>query len=57
MVPLAEGAGRSAGDCPAVLDPIADDMVAPLINGAAKTHSAEPKLIRALIEQQSGFRP
>jgi soluble lytic murein transglycosylase-like protein len=38
-------------------DPIADPVVAPLIEGAAKAHDIEPKLIRAVIEQESGFRP
>jgi soluble lytic murein transglycosylase-like protein len=38
-------------------DPIADPVVGPLIDGAAKAHDLQPKLIRAVIEQESGFHP
>jgi hypothetical protein len=38
-------------------DPIADDIVAPLIEGAAKAQKIDPKLVRAVIERESGFRP
>jgi soluble lytic murein transglycosylase-like protein len=38
-------------------DPIADPAVAPIIEGAAKAHDLQPNLIRAVIEQESAFRP
>jgi soluble lytic murein transglycosylase-like protein len=38
-------------------EPIADDAVAPLIDGAAKAQDVEPKLLHAVIEQESAFRP
>ncbi|HTS27769.1 MAG TPA: transglycosylase SLT domain-containing protein [Bryobacteraceae bacterium] len=38
-------------------DPIGEDSVAPIIDGAAKEQSVHPKLLRAVIEQESGFRP
>jgi soluble lytic murein transglycosylase-like protein len=46
-----------AGLMQPLCDPIADPVVAPLIEGAAKAHDLQPKLIRAVIEQESGFRP
>ena len=42
---------------PPACDPIADSVVAPLIENAAKTQNLETKLVRAVIEQESGFRP
>jgi soluble lytic murein transglycosylase-like protein len=38
-------------------DVLADTIVEPLIAGAAKSHSLEPRLLRAVISQESGFRP
>jgi soluble lytic murein transglycosylase-like protein len=38
-------------------DPIADPAVTPIIESAAKAHDLQPNLIRAVIEQESGFRP
>jgi soluble lytic murein transglycosylase-like protein len=38
-------------------DPVADTAVSPLIDTAAKTQNVEPKLLRAVIEQESGFHP
>ncbi|HXB69426.1 MAG TPA: lytic transglycosylase domain-containing protein [Candidatus Acidoferrales bacterium] len=37
--------------------PIAEVELTPLIDAAAQTHSVEPKLLRAVIERESGFRP
>lgn len=48
--------GPPASDLPAC-DPIADNIVAPIIDSAAKAQKVEPKLIRAMIERESGFRP
>ncbi|HUK18627.1 MAG TPA: lytic transglycosylase domain-containing protein [Bryobacteraceae bacterium] len=42
---------------PPACDPIADQVVAPLIDSAAKANAVEPKLIRAVMEQESGLRP
>lgn len=38
-------------------DPIADPTVAPIIDQAAKTQDLEAKLLRAVIEQESAYRP
>jgi soluble lytic murein transglycosylase-like protein len=38
-------------------DPIADAAVAPLIENAAKASSLEAKLVRAVMEQESGLHP
>ena len=38
-------------------DAIADAEVTPLIETAAKTNTLQVKLVRAVIEQESGFRP
>lgn len=38
-------------------DPIADDIVAPILAGAAKAQNVKVDLLRAVIEQESGFRP
>jgi len=38
-------------------EPIADEAVAPLIDDAAKAQDVEAKLLRAVIEQESAFRP
>ena len=43
----------AAHDC----DPIAEPALTPLIESAAKTHNLEPRLVRAVMEQESGFRP
>jgi soluble lytic murein transglycosylase-like protein len=48
---------ESAPVVEAACDPIADAEVMPLIEKAAKTNKLEPKLIRAVIEKESGFRP
>ena len=34
-----------------------DDVVAPLIEAAAKAQELDPKLVRAVMEQESGLRP
>ncbi|MGD0775623.1 MAG: lytic transglycosylase domain-containing protein [Candidatus Solibacter sp.] len=47
------GGEGPAADC----DPIADPELAPLIDSAAKQHQVEPKVLRGMIEQESGFRP
>ncbi|MBZ5725581.1 MAG: lytic transglycosylase domain-containing protein [Acidobacteriia bacterium] len=42
---------------PPPCEPIADAVVAPLIDSAAKAHEVQPKLLRAVIEQESALRP
>lgn len=51
----ASGAAQAASNAPC--DPIAEESVAPIIEGAAKAHSVQPKLLRAVIEQESRFHP
>ena len=50
--PLAPGAEALAAEC----DPIGDPELTPLISSAAQQHQVEPKLLRGVIEQESGFR-
>lgn len=38
-------------------DPLAADIVTPIIETAAKVNELQVKLVRAVIEQESGFRP
>jgi soluble lytic murein transglycosylase-like protein len=57
LIPWSPGPPLS-GDVPkADCDPIADDVVAPLIESAAKANDLQVTLVRALIEQESGYRP
>jgi soluble lytic murein transglycosylase-like protein len=37
--------------------PIADVELTPMIDAAAQAHSVQPKLLRAVMERESGFRP
>jgi soluble lytic murein transglycosylase-like protein len=48
---------RLASSEPPDCDPIENSLVDPLIADAAKQHGIESKLIRAVIEQESAFRP
>jgi soluble lytic murein transglycosylase-like protein len=41
----------------AACDPIAETVVSPLIENAAKVNSVQAKLVRAVMEQESGLRP
>jgi len=38
-------------------DPLAENLVNPLIEDAAKSHSLDPKLLSAVIGHESAFRP
>ena len=38
-------------------DPLAENLINPLIEDAAKAQSLDPKLLRAMIGQESAFRP
>jgi soluble lytic murein transglycosylase-like protein len=53
LMPWPHSPVESAPEC----DPIADDIVVPLIEGAAKAQKVDAKLVRAVIERESGFRP
>ncbi len=46
---------RAASDIPC--DPLADEAISPIIEAAARAQTLAPKLIRAVIEQESGYRP
>ena len=47
----ASGSEAAAEDC----DPMGDPELTPLIASAAQQHRVEPKLLRGVIEQESGF--
>jgi soluble lytic murein transglycosylase-like protein len=52
--PRSDAAAGSEGaveDC----DPIGDPVLTPLISSAAQQHGVEPRLLRGMIEQESGF--
>jgi soluble lytic murein transglycosylase-like protein len=53
MPPMAFDAPVLQADC----DPLADAVMAPLIEDNAKVHEVKPELLRAVIERESGFRP
>jgi soluble lytic murein transglycosylase-like protein len=57
MLPWSEAPPMAEMATPAACEPIAGDIVAPLIDGAAKANAVEPKLIRAVMEQESALRP
>lgn len=44
-------------DSPPSCDPIATDVVTPLIENAAKTNDLPVNMVRAVIEQESAYRP
>ena len=50
-----------AGDAPAApqadCEPLADAIVAPLIETTAKSQEIQPELLRAVMERESGYRP
>jgi soluble lytic murein transglycosylase-like protein len=50
---MPSGIEAPAADC----DPIADVELTPLIDRAAQQHQVDTKLLRGVIEQESGFRP
>jgi soluble lytic murein transglycosylase-like protein len=50
-LPLSDDAPKA--DC----DPIADDVVTPIIESAAKANDLQVTMVRAVIEQESAYRP
>jgi soluble lytic murein transglycosylase-like protein len=54
--PTVTGNGPS-GVASANCDPLAEAVVAPIIETNAKTQSVKPELLRAVMEQESGLRP
>jgi soluble lytic murein transglycosylase-like protein len=55
--PSALGEAPAAAAPPPACDAIADEVVTPLIEGAAKDNSLPVNMVRAVIEQESGYRP
>ena len=53
LLPWAPPAAAEVAE--AACDPIAADVVTPLIENSAKANSLEVKLVRAVIEQESGY--
>jgi soluble lytic murein transglycosylase-like protein len=49
------GAAHAPSKAPC--DPIGEESVAPIIDGAAKAQNVHPNLLRAVIEQESRFHP
>lgn len=56
LMPLEEHP-RLAAAGPPDCDPIDDKLIGPIIEDAAKQQSLEPKLLRAVIDRESAFRP
>jgi soluble lytic murein transglycosylase-like protein len=56
LIPWSPPTVQGGGPAP-ICDPIAAEVVTPLIDSAAKTNEMDGKLVRAVIEQESGFRP
>jgi len=50
-------AGFEAASLQADCAPLADDVIAPLIENNAKSHEVQPELLRAVIDRESGYRP
>jgi len=57
LIPWSPSQPLSAGAAAPVCDPIATDVVTPLIESAAKSNDLQVALVRAVIEQESGYRP
>jgi soluble lytic murein transglycosylase-like protein len=53
LTPFAPPATLAEAAC----DPLPDSVVSPLIAAASTSQQLEPRLLRAVIEQESGFRP
>jgi len=56
-IPTGSDLPTAVAASPPACDPLAEEVVSPLIDSAAKANSIEPKLIRAVMEQESGLRP
>ncbi|HLM99412.1 MAG TPA: lytic transglycosylase domain-containing protein [Bryobacteraceae bacterium] len=58
LAPLTPPQPQAATAMPDVsCDPVPEDTVAPFVLGAAQRESLDPKLVTAVIQQESGFRP
>jgi soluble lytic murein transglycosylase-like protein len=57
LVPWSPPAPVSADAAEPACDPIASDVVTPFIESAAKSNGLQVALVRAVIEQESAYRP
>ncbi len=57
LIPWSPGPPLSPDPTQADCDPIAADVVTPLIESAAKANDLQVPLVRAVIEQESAYRP
>jgi soluble lytic murein transglycosylase-like protein len=55
LIPWSPAPVALAAEAPC--EPIEDALVSPMIDAAAKTNELQPQLLRAVIEQESAFRP
>ena len=60
----AVGTRLKPGNIPAIVDPVeadcdplADEVIAPLVDTNARAQQVKPELLRAVMEQESGYRP
>jgi soluble lytic murein transglycosylase-like protein len=57
LIPWSPSPALSADAPPAECDPIAADVVTPLIESAAKANDLQAPIVRAVIEQESAYKP
>ncbi len=58
LAPLTPPQPQASAPMPNVsCDPVPEDTVAPFVLGAAQRENLDPKLVTAVIQQESGFRP
>lgn len=57
LTPPVQNTAAQASMPDVACDPVPEESVAPAVMGAAQRESLDPKLLTAVIEQESGFRP
>src|SRR5262249_1224630 len=57
LTPAATESPQAAEAAPTACDPIPGATAAPLIDSAAKTQDLDPRVLQAIVEQESAFRP
>jgi len=57
LAPPTQNTAAQAAMPDVACDPVPEDSVAPAVLGAAQRESLDPKLLTAVIQQESGFRP